>query len=69
MSVSCFQRKHSDSYIAKKSVAKSAVHINIYVITWIVPLCYYNGQQPAFHCQIFGLKYDERDPKRKPVNF
>jgi hypothetical protein len=21
------------------------------------------------HCQIFGLKYDERDPKRKPVNF
>ena len=24
-------------------VAKSAVHINIYVITWIVPLCYYNG--------------------------
>jgi hypothetical protein len=25
------------------SVAKSAVHINIYVITWIVSLCYYNG--------------------------
>ena len=24
-------------------VAKSAVHINIYVITWVVPLCYYNN--------------------------
>jgi hypothetical protein len=27
----------------KAIVAKSAVHINIYEITWIVPLCYYNG--------------------------
>jgi hypothetical protein len=25
--------------------------------------------QPHLHCQIFGLKYDERGPKRKPVNF
>jgi hypothetical protein len=22
----------------------------------------------TLHCQIFGLKYDERDRKRKPVN-
>jgi hypothetical protein len=104
-----------------------SIHINIYVITWIVPLCYYNGHirnpltsvlflinnhqpmramsrcqrnntapskklycfklsltlclhttrfqywiffsRPAhLHCQIFRLKYDERDRKRKPVN-